>query len=284
MTKAEIQHVTIVGVGLLGGSIGLALKAAYPSVRIAGVGRRMAALEEARQCGAIDTVHLDVGEAVGQSDLAILATPVGAFEAHLRAIKPLLKAGAWVTDVGSTKAQVVALARRVLGAGSPFIGSHPMAGSERKGVRYASARLLAGATCVITPVAATPPALATRARRLWETLGMKVIEMTPRAHDQAVARVSHLPHILAGLLMLLPRDADLALAATGLRDTTRLAGGDSEMWRDILLSNRTEILAAMDTFGRSMQKLRALIEQSDAAGIERLLVVAKKRRDAAFPR
>jgi prephenate dehydrogenase len=275
MSTGEIQHVTIIGVGLMGGSIGLALKKRWPRVRVAGVGRRQASLREAVRVGAIDTAHMEAAEAAAESDLVILATPVGAFEGYLRAIRPALKAGAWVTDVGSTKAEVVRAARRVLGPRGAFIGSHPMAGSERKGPAHARADLFEGATCIVTPSATTP-------KRFWRTLGMKVVRMSPAAHDRSVAAVSHLPHVVSALLMMLPREGDLPLAAGGLRDMTRLAAGDPEVWRDILLSNRREVVRAIDGFRRSLDRIRRLVAESQTGAIESLLKHAQSRRGAAF--
>ena len=240
-------------------------------------------VREALRIGAIDTAHLDVAEAVPHSDLVVLATPVGAFEGYLRAIRPLLKAGAWVTDVGSTKAEVVRGARRALGAGGPFIGSHPMAGSERKGPAFARADLFDGATCVLTPTAGTPPHLSARAERFWRMLGMRVLRMSPAAHDRRVAAVSHLPHAVSAVLMLLPREADISLAATGLRDMTRLAAGDPEVWRDILLTNRREVLRAIRRFTRGIDELGEAISRGDAAAIEKLLRRAKTRRERCRP-
>jgi len=167
----------------------------------------------------------------------------------------------------------------VLGKGGPFVGSHPMAGSEHKGVTFARADLFAGATCIVTPTRHTPGALAARVEKFWRTLGMLTLRMTPAAHDRATARVSHLPHALASLLMLLPGKDNLRVAATGFRDATRLAGGDPEMWRDILMTNRKAILAAIDNFDESLMQLRDLLEMADAPGIEKLLATAKKRRD-----
>ncbi|HUU21830.1 MAG TPA: prephenate dehydrogenase [Phycisphaerae bacterium] len=280
MARQRWKHVTVIGVGLIGGSAGLALKARIPGVRIAGVGRRKKSLDEALRRGAIDTAHLDARDAVRQSDVVLLATPVCSFGQHLRAIAPALRRGALVTDAGSTKSMVVRTAERILGGGGPFVGSHPMAGSQRKGVRFADPNLFEGATCIVTPTPRTPGPLVTRTERFWARLGMRTVRMTPSAHDRALARVSHLPHVVSALLMMLPRDGELELAATGLRDTTRLAGGDPEMWRDVLLTNRRPLLAAMDAFGESLRELRSLLARSDAAGIEEFLAAAKQRRDA----
>ena len=281
MSKDRIKHVTIIGVGLLGGSIGLALKSRFGRIEVAGVGRRQSSLNDAMRIGAIDTAHMDVAYVVGRSDLVVLATPVCTFEEYLRAIQPLLKPGAMVTDVGSTKAVVCRQAKKILGEGV-FIGSHPMAGSEKKGPTYARANMLRDATCILTPEAGTPSALTQRARELWEALGMRVISMTPRQHDRALARVSHLPHVLAGLLMLLPRDGELGVSASGLRDTTRLASGDVEMWRDILMTNRGSIVAALDAYDKSLRRLRGLVAAGDAKAIQKFLTAAKNRRDTTI--
>ncbi len=283
MADNALHHVTIVGVGLLGGSAGLALKAHDPGIRIAGVGRRQASLDAALATGAIDTAHLDAAEAVGRTDLVILATPVGAFESQMRALADALPAEAIVTDVGSTKAAVVRSAGRRLGH-ARFVGSHPMAGSEQKGVAYARADLFAGATCILTPTSKTPDAVTERVERLWKRMGMRVLRMTPGRHDRAVARVSHLPHALASLLMSLPGRRELDVSATGFRDATRLAGGDPEMWRDIFLTNRKQVLAALDDFDEALMALRDLVELADADGIERFLARAKRRRDTTIAR
>jgi prephenate dehydrogenase len=284
MASPSPQHVTIVGVGLLGGSVGLAIKSRYAGVTVAGVGRRQASLRRALARGAIDTAHLEAASPAARSDLVVLATPVGAFAEHLRAIRPVVADGAMVTDVGSTKAAVVRTAEQILGAGGPFVGSHPMAGSERKGVDHARADLFERATCILTPTAATPPALADRAEALWRALGMRTVRMAPADHDQALARVSHLPHVLAALLMMLPDADDLPLAATGLRDVTRLASGDPEMWRDVLVSNREAVVSALGAFGRSVRELDRLLSRGDPGAIEQFLRQAKQRRDATIGR
>ncbi|MFA6132903.1 MAG: prephenate dehydrogenase/arogenate dehydrogenase family protein [Phycisphaerae bacterium] len=278
-TGVSFRHITIVGVGLLGGSAGLALKRAWPGAVVAGVGRSQANLDQALKMGAIDAAYSDVAEPAGQSDLIILATPVCSFAQHIAAIAPVLRRGVLVTDVGSTKAAVVRQAQRILTRGGPFVGSHPMAGSERKGAAHAQVDLFEGATCILTPTPSTPPALLARTRGLWQSLGMRTVEMSPAAHDRAVAAVSHLPHVLAAMLMLLPREAELQVSARGFADMTRLAGGDVEMWRDILLTNRSAILGRIDDFDERLMLLRDLVELGDAGQITRFLRAAKKRRD-----
>jgi prephenate dehydrogenase len=272
------RHVTVIGVGLLGGSAGLAAKAAF-GCRVAGVGRRAGSLQEAFDRHVIDSAHLEAGEAVGHSDLVILATPVGAFAKHLRAIGPHLKAGAIVTDVGSTKSEVVRVGERILGRGGPFVGSHPMAGNERKGAAHARADLFAGETCIITPTANTPAGHIKAVEEFWRALGMATTTMTPATHDRLIARVSHLPHALSCLLMLLPPQNALAAAGPGFKDMTRLAGGDWEMWRDIFLTNRRQMLVAIDDFDESLMHLRDLVELRDGEGLEKFLLAAKTRRE-----
>jgi prephenate dehydrogenase len=272
------QHVTIIGVGLLGGSIGLALKALHGrDVHVAGVGRSLDSLNAAIKAGAIDSAHLDAAEAAPSTDLVILATPVCTFEHHLRRLAPVLKKSAWVTDVGSTKLAVVKTANRLIGQ-DRFIGSHPMAGSDVRGVANASADLFAAATCIITPSSKTPPTLRRRASGLWKSLGMKTIEMSPARHDQVVARISHLPHLLSAALMLLPKDDDLAAAAGGFKDMTRISGGDVEMWRGILLTNKQNILAALDAYEKRLRETRRIIAAADVSAIERNLIKAQLRR------
>ncbi len=275
---------TIVGVGLLGGSAGLGIKAWDSHVEIAGVGRRQVSLDKALRVGAIDSAYLDPTVPARRTDLVILATPVGAFEKHLRAIAPVLRRGAIVTDVGSTKVRVVRTAERILGKGGAFVGSHPMAGSEQKGPEAARGDLFVGATCIITPTKHTPPARTRKVEKFWTSLGMNTVRMTPSTHDRALGRVSHLPHVLASLLMMLPGRGDLEVSATGFRDATRLASGDPEMWRDILMTNRKAVLAAIDAFDDSLMQLRDLLELSDAPGLEKFFAAAKKRRDSTIAR
>ena len=284
MAGKGFEHVTVVGVGLLGGSAALAIRAWRPGVRIVGVGRRKASLHKALELNVVDEVHLDPAECAAETDLFILATPVGAFEGLLSRVADRLRPGAMVTDVGSTKATVVRMAERVLGKGGPFVGSHPMAGSERKGVEFARGDLFAGATCILTPTSRTPAEVVDRVEDLWRGLGMRTVRMAPGRHDRALARVSHLPHLLASLLMTLPSKAELGVSATGFRDATRLASGDPEMWRDILLTNRRAILDAIDSFEEDLCCLRDLLEVGDAKEIERFFARAKRRRDETIAR
>jgi len=279
MTDRTLRQVTVVGVGLLGGSVGLAVKAADERVRVVGVGRRESSLAKATDAGAADEVTLDTAEGVAGADLVVLATPLGAYEQHLMAMKPALRRGTCVTDVGSTKALVVRLAEDILGKGGPFVGAHPMTGGERRGVEFARADLFVGATCIITPTKATPPGHLRRVERFWRMLGALTVRMSPTAHDRAVARISHLPHILAAVVVAGQKDRELPLAGPGFLDTTRVASGDPAMWREILLTNRRAVLAALDAADEQLMRLRDLLEVGDGPALERYLARAKKRRD-----
>jgi prephenate dehydrogenase len=283
-TANTFKHATIIGVGLLGGSVALGLRKAYPGIAIAGVGRGQPSLDQALRSGIIDAGYLSPVEPAAKSDLIILATPVGSFKGHLRAMAPVVRKDALVTDVGSTKAIVVAIAEKILGRGGPFVGSHPMAGSERKGNQFARADLLVGAMCVITPTPATPPALLARAEALWLALGMKVVQMTPARHDQAAAEISHLPHMLSALLMLLPSQAAMDISAGGFKDMTRICGSDVEMWRDIILTNAKPIGKAMKKYALSITNLLEMIEAGDIERIEKLLSEARQARESFLNR
>src|SRR3954470_12781676 len=188
------KGLTILGVGLLGGSLGLAAKSLLSGVSVKGYGHRAATLEEAKRSGAIDRAVSSAGEAVQGAWMVVLCTPVGLFDQLLREIAPALPDGAIVTDVGSTKRSVVAAAERILPARVRFVGSHPMAGSEKRGVRYASADLFKGAACITTPTARTDPAALDEVENFWRILGMNVTRLSPEEHDRRLADVSHLPH------------------------------------------------------------------------------------------
>ena len=269
----------MVGVGLLGGSLGLAVKAVDETVRVVGVGRRRSSLAKALACGAIDRATLDAAEGVEGSELVVLATPLGVYEEHLLAMAESLSPKAAVTDVGSTKSIVVRLAEDVLGRGGAFVGSHPMAGGERRGVEFARADLFVGAACIVTPTRHTPDKHLRRVEGLWRALGGLTTRMSPAQHDRAVAQVSHLPHVLAALIVTGQRTGDLHLAGKGFLDTTRIASGEPAMWREILLTNRKAVLAAIDATDEHLAHLRDLLELGDATGIERFLTRAKQRRD-----
>jgi prephenate dehydrogenase len=254
-----IRRMSVLGVGLLGGSIGLAAKAALSNLEIVGYGHRKSTLERAVEVGAIDRFATKVSDAVEGADLVVLCTPVGFFEPLLREMVNVLKAGAVVTDVGSTKRSVVRLAEENLPSGVHFVGSHPMAGSEKRGVEFARADLFQNAMCILTPTVKTDAAVVNGVEAFWKSLGMRTTRLPPDEHDQLLAEVSHLPHALAAALVTLQSEKALTLAGKGFLDATRIAGGDGALWRDILMDNRDNILASIGALKKHLGELERLL-------------------------
>jgi prephenate dehydrogenase len=273
------NQVTIIGMGLIGGSLGLALKKAGLARRVVGAGHREVSLQEALSRGAADDVTVDLAAAVRGSDLVVLATPVGLFREIVEQIRPALDAGAVVIDVGSTKAAVVAALEPLVPPGCVFVGCHPIAGSEQRGVAVARADLFQGAACVVTPTGRTPPEVLGRVEALWQGVGMTVHRLSPESHDRLLAEVSHLPHVVASALVRVIGGEAETLVGPGWSDTTRVASGDAALWRDILLSNAAEVAAALERFQGILAAWRSALRHGDAAKIEALLADSKARRD-----
>jgi prephenate dehydrogenase len=288
------QKISIIGVGLLGGSIGLAVKNRRLAKEIAGFVRREVTIKECEKAGAVDYATTDLLAAVSGADLIILCTPLMQMHALVRQMIPALKNGAIVTDVGSVKAGVVRDVEMLIkNSGAHFIGSHPMAGGEKSGVLAARADLFECATCVVTPTKKSNRAALKKVEEFWSDLDGRVLRLTPEEHDVFVSRTSHLPYITAAALaslVLNPAhpEAQAALCATGFRDTTRIASGSPEMWRDIALANRENLRVVLDEFVRELQKVQALLRgrtphlkfrPADAAKLEAFFTSAKQRRD-----
>ncbi len=280
------QKVTLVGVGLLGGSLGLALKQRGLARTVAGYVRREASVAECLQKGVADDVGLDLLRAAADADLVVLCTPIAQMHSLTERLLPALKAGAIITDVGSVKGSVVrALEAPVAGAGGHFIGSHPMAGAEKMGVNAARADLFEGAACVVTPTAQSRPDCVRRLTEFWRSVGAAPLEMSPERHDELVSRSSHLPHFVAAALANYVLDAASAkeqslLCATGFRDTTRIASGSPEMWRDIAQANAHNLSRALDDFIKQLQRLRETLGNGNSNDVIKFLEDAKTRRDA----
>jgi prephenate dehydrogenase len=269
---------SILGVGLLGGSMGLAVKADGSAGKVVGYGHRASTLEEALRLGAIDRAEARPADAVRGADLVVLCTPVGLFESLLTEIAQTLQPGAIVTDVGSTKRSVVALAERILPRGVHFVGSHPMAGSEKRGVQHASADLFHGAVCITTPTSKTDPSAVEQIEAFWRRLGMTTTRLSPDEHDRLLADMSHLPHALAAALVTMQEEASLPLAGKGFRDATRIAAGDGGLWRDILLDNRDNLRASAERLRQQLQELLDRLDACDADGVKAWLDAAAARR------
>ena len=281
----QFQKITIVGVGLLGGSIGLAVRQRRLAAEVAGYVRQPASLRDCERAAAVDYATQDLLAAVSQADLVILCTPLARMPALVDQLLPALKRGAIVTDVGSVKGEVVAqVEARIQQAGAWFIGSHPMAGGEKTGVLAARADLFEQAACVITPTIRSNARALKKLEKFWQSLGARTLRLDAAAHDAAVAHTSHLPHVaaaaLAGMVLAPKAPASHAgLCATGFRDTTRLAAGSPEMWRDIALANRRYLRRTVAGYIRELQKFQARLARGDARGVERFFADAKARRD-----
>ena len=270
----RIERLALVGCGLMGGSFALALRRAGLAGRIVSCGPDSAALAKALELGVIDEVAPCAAEAAEGADLVLVAVPVAATERVLAEIAPTLAPEALLMDVGSTKRDVEAAARRVLGERlSCFVPAHPIAGKETAGVAHADAALFANRLAILTPLAENPAALVQRAAALWEALGARVRRMGADAHDAAFAAVSHLPHLLAYAyfdgVARQPQGADfLSLAGPGFRDFTRIAASDAAVWRDILLTNRDEVLRQAGEFRRALDGFEQLLRTGDAQALE----------------
>lgn len=274
------KRLSIIGVGLLGGSIGLAVKSAAISCDLVGYGHRRSTLDQALASGAIDEAAGSLTDAIKGADLVVLCTPVGLFRQILTDIAPMLEKGALVTDVGSTKRSVVRDAAELLPKHARFVGSHPMAGSEKRGVEFARADLFTGARCILTPDASTDTNALASIDAFWRGLGMTITTLSPDEHDRLVSDISHLPHALAASLVTMQNEAALQLAGKGFLDATRIAGGDGGLWRDIFLDNRDHLAASMSRFRDTLDTFIRLVDSKDGAELAKWLDQAAARREA----
>ena len=278
-TVPLFERVAIIGVGLLGASLGLALKERKLARHVAGVGRRNSpSLDVALAKGAIDSAHTDPAAAAAEADLIVLCTPSRQFPDMLAAMAPALKPGALVSDVGSTKQQVMKWADALLPKTVHFVGAHPMAGSEQRGPEAARADLYDGAYCFICGGAAEPAA---RLEALWQALGTCTTRIDPARHDQFVAAISHLPHAAAFALVNTAARLPEALPAIagGFVDTTRVASSDVAMWTDIFLTNQAAVTDMLDQYIAALDALKQAIARGDETTIRQTLADAKQTRD-----
>ncbi|HEV8673419.1 MAG TPA: prephenate dehydrogenase [Methylomirabilota bacterium] len=276
----SLQRLTIVGLGLLGGSVARAARTRRAAAEIVAVGRTPGPLAAARAAGVVDRTTTDLAEGVGGADLIVLCAPVGALPGLVRAAWPHLAPGAVLTDVGSVKGAVVAAAEACPSRdGVVFVGGHPMSGSERSGFEAAQADLFVGRLTLLTPTARTPEAAVARVSRFWETLGSQVRLLSAEEHDRAVAAVSHLVHLAAFALVAAAADDALALAGPGFQDTTRVAASAEALWTDIFRGNRTPLLDALADYRARLAEWEALIRDGKWEALEAELAQARKRRE-----
>ncbi len=283
---AHVRKLVVCGVGLIGGSFALVLKAAGLVDQVVGMGRQRTTLEEARRLGVIDSIGTDWTTALEGADLVFLGMPVGQMPPVMATIAPLLGPETLVTDGGSTKQDVVAAARAAFGNSlRQFIPGHPIAGAEKSGPGAAHADLYRGRRVVLTPLPENETADVNRIRALWEAAGAQVSQLTSDAHDRVFAAVSHLPHLLAFALVdafAARSDADLlfGFAAGGFRDFTRIASSHPEMWRDISLANRHALMQEIDAYMAQLLRIRVLLAAADGVGLEALFDSARTAREA----
>jgi prephenate dehydrogenase len=272
--------VAIVGVGLIGGSIGMALRQRNLAKSVVGIGRRQSSLRVARRVGALTHTTIDLNKGVAEAELVIICTPVGQIVEHVRQAAQHCPERVLITDVGSTKSAIVAALDAGLSRGCRFLGSHPLAGSEKTSATYASADLFDGRMAILTPTKNTRAEDYDLLEEFWQSLGSVVVQMSPEEHDAALAITSHLPHAAAAALALTVPEKYFRLTGPGLLDSTRVAGSDPELWRQILLLNRDNVLAALEQFGGKLSALHAAIRDNNQDEITRFLTLAKKNRDA----
>ena len=278
MSAVPFREIAILGPGLLGASLALALN---PSARIRLWGRRENSIAEAKNRDLAAICTTDLAEAVSGADLLIFCTPLEVMGEIARQILPFLDEKCLITDVGSVTAPITLELESLFGA-ARFVGSHPMAGSEQSGTAAARADLFAGAACIVTPTEKTPDALVERISDFWKSLGCEIHRLSPQIHDEQVALISHLPHLLAGCLVNAVSEknpAALPLAGMGFRDSTRIASGPPEMWTGILQSNRTPLIFALESLKAQIAHAEELLRNADDAGLREFLATAKTRRD-----
>jgi prephenate dehydrogenase len=273
------KQVTIVGLGLIGGSIGLAARRRRAAGTVVGLSRHASTVKRARARRAIDWGTTDAARAVRDADLVVIAAPVDHIAASARKLAPLMKPGAIITDVGSTKAGVVTALDGRLPRRVAFVGGHPVAGSEQRGIDAADASLFAGSTFIATPTARTDKRALAAVRRFWTLLGAQAISMSPASHDRLLAGGSHLPHLIAFALAG-SAGAGLPKAPRSFLDMTRIAQSDPDLWDDIFLSNRSAVLEAAGRFSRELKGLCATLARRDRPALRGRLARARQRRHA----
>ena len=292
MKTNDLETVTIIGLGLLGGSLGLAINRAYPHVKRVGFSHRTATRQKALRLGVVDCLCDNLDQAVRQAPLIILATPIGAFENLMKQMAPSLAPASLVTDVGSTKVVPTQWAKKHLPKHVEYLGSHPIAGSEQRGVEFARADLFDNANCIITPTAANSKQTRAFFLQFWNKLQMKTSSMTPAQHDRLMARISHLPHLLATTLVNCSDAGQLLFAGKGFLDTTRIASGPPAIWRDILMCNAENTESAINRFIKELTRLRTALKKQDDITVTNCLkkaqttrnnLVAKKLRRKELP-
>lgn len=274
----RLKKISVIGMGLLGASVTLAIKREMPGRKIIGYSHRASTRQKAAEYGVADEIVDSLADAVEGVDVIILATPIQTFEDYFKDIAPYLKDGAIVTDVGSTKLLPHEWAAATLPKGVHYVGSHPIAGSEKRGLEYARDDLLAGANCIVTKVRGTDGPSVELLEKFWAKLGCSVEVMSPARHDGIFGRVSHLPHITAAALVNASSSADLKFSGKGFMDTTRVASGPANVWTDILMTNPQTCVEGLDALIEQLKNFRKAVKAGDEGQVNKLLAAAGEKR------
>ena len=276
----ELRQITIIGLGLLGGSAALAILRCLPGVKVVGYTHRPATRRKARRLAVATEIVDDIGRSVSQADLVIVATPVCTFEEIFSTIAGATPRGSIITDIGSTKVMPARWAAKRLPETVYYVGSHPIAGSEQRGVEFARDDLFDQATCILTTTKKTNLQALRTLKRFWSDLGCRVKLMTPTEHDRILANISHLPHVTAAALINANNSEELKLAGKGFIDTSRVASGPANIWADVLLTNADNTTRGIDKIIAELSKLKKAIKSQDKRQIEKLLEAARSKRAA----
>lgn len=279
--KPIFQNIAILGVGLIGGSIGAAVAARRLASEIVGIDRDPKNLRAARQQGAICRGTTQLERGVSKADLVLVCTPIETIVDRVAAVAAATEKPCLIADVGSTKARIVAAVGRNAAAADRFVGSHPMAGNEQQGPRHADKNLFLGRSVILTPIRNTNRTALRRLERFWSSLGARTVTMSPAEHDRSIATVSHLPHLVAAALVASTPDRNLAQVASGWLDTTRIASSDAEMWVHILRDNRSHILKSATRFEKVVTSMCRALAEEDRATLCKILQDAQAKRDSA---
>jgi len=275
----QTTRLSIIGLGLIGGSIALAVRRSVKHCKIYGYDKSLLARSRARREKIVDHVASSAGHCASQADLIVIATPLGAARSIFEAIAPDLPDETVVTDVCSTKRSIVDMASALLpNRGRRFVGSHPMFGSERSGIAAADSALVAGCRCILTPTRQTDASAVRMVKAFWRSIGLNPVLMSPGEHDRVLAKASHLPQALATLLMSQQTSASMKVSGKGLFDTTRLAGSNPHLWAEILLDNAEHIAAELRRSAKQTARLADMIRAGDEAGVRRSLQAGRKNR------
>lgn len=274
------ECVAIVGVGLIGASIGQALLRRGSAKRVVGIARRQTTLRAARRVGAVTNTTIDPYKGVSEAELVVVCTPPDTVVDLVRRTAEHCPEGTLFTDVASTKAKIAAALDGTLPRGCRFLGSHPLAGGEKTGPSYSDPNLFEGRVTVLTPTSQTSADDFDALEEFWSSLGSVVIQMAPEEHDRALAETSHFPHMLAALLAGMLPEPYFRLTGTGFLDTTRIAAGDVEMWTQICMQNRRNLLEVCRKFGERLRHMASALEKGDAPAVQQILTLGKKNRDA----